>query len=67
MDAYRCDLVATTFATVCARVELGSTWKTGKESWPSIKPLVDKTTETKCVHVLCRRGSDEDRVKSYTR
>lgn len=45
--AYRCDFVATIFATVCARVEPGLTWKTGKESLPSIRPRVDRITEIK--------------------
>jgi hypothetical protein len=61
---YRCDLVATTLATVCASVDVGLTWKTGNESFPSTKPRVDRMTETKCVHVLCSRCSDEDRVRS---
>ena len=57
--------MATTLATVWARVEPGFTWKTGKESLPSIKPRVDKITEMKLVQGLCKSGSDEDRVRSY--
>jgi hypothetical protein len=49
---YRCDLVATSLATVCASVEVGFTWKTGNESLPSINPRVDKITEMKCVQVF---------------
>lgn len=62
---YRCALVAMTFATVCASVDVGLTWNTGNESFPSIKPRVDRMTEIKCVHVLCSRWSDDDRVRSY--
>jgi hypothetical protein len=52
MTSYRCDRVATIFATVWASVELGFTWKTGKESLPSIRPRVDRITEMKCVQVF---------------
>lgn len=45
--SYRCDRVATIFATVWARVEPGFTWNTGKESLPSINPRVDRMTEMK--------------------
>lgn len=60
----RCDLVATTLATVCARVEPGCTWNTGNESLPSTNPRVDRITEMKWVQVLRSRGSEEDRVRS---
>lgn len=63
-NTYRCDRVATIFATVCAKVDPGLTWKTGNESFPSIKPRVDRMTEMKCVQVFCKRGSEEDRVRS---
>ena len=62
----RWDLVATSFATVCARVESGVTWNTGKESFPSNIPRVDRMTVMKWMQVLCRRGRDEDLVKSLT-
>lgn len=45
--AYRCDLVATTLATVWARVDVGLTWNTGKESLPSTKPRVERITDMK--------------------
>lgn len=65
--AYRCDFVATIFATVCARVEAGFTWKTGNESLPSSSPRVDRITEIKWVHVFWSSGNDEERVRSYNR
>lgn len=46
-SSYRCDRVATSFATVWASVDPGLTWKTGNESLPSINPLVDRITEMK--------------------
>lgn len=61
---YRCALVAITLATACASVEVGCTWNTGNESFPSSNPRADRITEIKCVHVLCSRWSDEDRVRS---
>jgi len=61
---YLCDRVATIFATVCASVDPGLTWNTGNESLPSIKPRVERITEMKWVQVLCRRGNEEERVKS---
>lgn len=57
--------VATSLATVWARVFIGVTWKTGNESFPSNIPLVDKMTEMKCIHVFRSRGSDEDFVSNF--
>ena len=59
-------LVATSFATVWARVLSGVTWKTGNESLPSCIPRVDKMTLMKWMQVLRRRGSDDDFVRSLT-
>ena len=42
-----CDFVATSFATVCARVDSGVTWNTGKESFPSYMPRVERITVMK--------------------
>ena len=58
--------VATSLATVCAKVESGVTWNTGKESLPSFMPRVDRMTVMKWMQVLRRRGSDEDLVSSLT-
>jgi len=62
----RCDFVATSLATVCARVESGVTWKTGKESFPSIMPRVDRMTVIKWMQVLRSRGREEDLVSNLT-
>lgn len=43
----RWDLVATSLATVCARVEYGLTWKTGNESFPFSTPRSLNITEMK--------------------
>jgi hypothetical protein len=61
-----CDLVATSLATVCARVERGVTWNTGNESFPSYMPRVERMTEMKWIHVFRRRGKEEDFVRSFT-
>lgn len=62
----RCDFVATSLATVWARVDNGVTWKTGKESLPSYMPRVDKMTVIKWMQVLRRRGREDDLVSSFT-
>jgi hypothetical protein len=59
-------LVATSLATMCARVFIGVTWNTGKESLPSIMPRFERMYETKCMQVFLRRGSEEDLVRSFT-
>lgn len=56
--------VATNFATVCARVELGLTWNTGKESWPSFMPRVERMTVMKCMQVFSKSGAEDDFVRS---
>jgi hypothetical protein len=43
----RCERVATSLATVCARVLNGLTWNTGKESLPSLTPRSDRMTDMK--------------------
>lgn len=48
--------MATSLATVCARVEYGLTWKTGNESFPSPIPRSLSITEMKCMQEACRRG-----------
>ena len=55
-ETYRCDLVATSLATVCARVDSGVTWKTGYESFPSNMPLSDRITDMKWMHDDRRSG-----------
>ena len=60
------DFVATSLATVCARVDRGVMWKTGNESLPSNMPRVERMTVMKWMQVLRRRGSDEDFVRSLT-
>lgn len=59
-------LVATSFATVWARVLSGVTWKTGNESLPSCMPRVERMTLMKWMQVLRRRGSEDDFVRSLT-
>jgi hypothetical protein len=59
-------LVAISLATVCARVFIGVTWKTGNESLPSFMPRVERMTLMKWMQVLRRRGSDDDLVRSFT-
>ena len=61
-----CDFVATSFATVWARVESGVTWKTGKESFPSNMPRVERMTVMKWMQVFRRSGRDDDLVSSLT-
>lgn len=62
----RWDLVATSFATVYARVECGVTWKTGNESFPSYMPRVESMTVMKWMQVLRSRGKEVDLVSSFT-
>lgn len=60
----RCERVATSLATVCARVEKGLTWKTGKESLPSLTPRSERMTDMKWMQELRRRGREVDFVRS---
>lgn len=60
----RWERVATSFAMVCARVEYGFTWKTGKESFPSLTPRSERMTEMKWIQEELRRGREVDFVKS---
>jgi hypothetical protein len=60
----RCDRVATSLATVCARVEYGLTWKTGKESLPSFTPRSDRMTDMKWMQDERRSGREVDFVRS---
>lgn len=60
----RCERVATSFATVAARVEKGLTWKTGKESLPSLTPRSERITVMKWMQEERRRGRDVDFVSS---
>lgn len=62
----RWERVATSFATVCARVLYGLTWKTGKESLPSFTPLSDRMTDIKWMQDERSSGSDVDLVRSYS-
>lgn len=59
-----CERVATSFATVWARVEKGLTWKTGKESLPSFTPRSERMTEMKWMQEERRSGRDVDFVRS---
>jgi hypothetical protein len=63
----RCERVATSFATVCARVLKGLTWKTGKESLPSFTPRSERMTDMKWMQEERRRGRDVVLVRSYGR
>jgi len=60
----RWERVATSFATVWARVLIGVTWKTGYESWPSFRPRSERMIEMKCMHVSVSSGMDELSVSS---
>jgi hypothetical protein len=60
----RWERVATSFATVWARVLTGVTWKTGYESWPSFRPRSERMMEMKWMHVSVRRGMEELSVSS---
>lgn len=60
----RWERVATSLATVCARVLKGFTWKTGKESLPSFTPRSDRMTDMKWMQEERRRGRDVDFVSS---
>lgn len=62
----RWDLVATSFATVCARVEYGLTWKTGKESLPFSTPRSERMRETKDIQDELRSGKLLVLVRSLT-
>lgn len=61
---YRWARVATSLATVWARVEYGLTWKTGKESLPSFIPRFERMTEMKWMQVFSRSGAELDLVRS---
>ena len=60
----RWERVATSFATVCARVLTGVTWKTGYESWPSFRPRSERIIEMKWMHVSVKSGMEELSVSS---
>lgn len=60
----RWERVATSLATVCARVLCGVTWKTGYESLPSFIPRSERMTEMKCMQDESNRGSAEVSVVS---
>lgn len=62
----RCERVATSFATVWARVDKGLTWKTGYGSLPSFIPRSERMTEMKCMQEERRRGREAVDVRSYT-
>ena len=62
----RWERVAVSLATVCARVEYGDTWKTGKESLPSLMPRSERMTEMKWMQVELRSGREVDLVRSWT-
>jgi hypothetical protein len=49
-------VVATSLATVWARVEYGLTWKTGNESFPFSTPRSERMTEIKWIQVDLRCG-----------
>lgn len=60
----RCERVATSLATVCARVLNGLTWKTGKESLPSLTPRSDRMTDMKWIQDERSSGREVDFVRS---
>jgi hypothetical protein len=60
----RCERVATSFATVCARVLKGFTWNTGKLSCPSFTPRSERMTDMKWMQDERRSGRDVDFVRS---
>lgn len=60
----RCERVATSFATVWARVLYGLTWKTGKESLPSFTPRSERMTEMKWMQEERSSGREVDLVSS---
>lgn len=63
----RCDRVATSLATVWARVLKGLTWKTGNESLPSFTPRSERMTEMKWMQEERRRGREVDFVSNCAR
>lgn len=60
----RCERVAQSFATVCANVLNGATWKTGNESLPSANPRSERITEMKWMQLDERSGIEEVSVSS---
>ena len=60
----RCERVAQSLATVCARVLNGVTWKTGNESWPFSTPRSERITLMKWMQLDERSGMDEVSVSS---
>lgn len=62
----RCERVAQSFATVCASVLNGVTWKTGYESLPSWTPRSERMTPMKWMQDDERSGMAEVSVRSYT-
>jgi hypothetical protein len=61
----RWERVATSFATVCARVLYGLTWKTGNESLPSFTPRSERMTDMKWMQEDRRSGREVDFVRSW--
>ena len=61
----RWDRVATSLATVWARVEYGFTWNTGNESLPSFTPRSERMTDMKWMQEERRRGREVDLVRSW--
>lgn len=60
----RCERVATSLATVWARVESGLTWKTGYESAPSFMPRSERITLMKWMQEERRSGREAVEVRS---
>jgi hypothetical protein len=60
----RWERVATSLATVWARVEYGLMWKTGNESLPSLTPRSERITDMKWMQEDRRRGREVDFVRS---
>lgn len=59
--------MAQSLATVWARVLMGFTWKTGYESWPSLRPRSERMMEMKWMQLEPRRGIEELSVSSCER
>lgn len=62
----RCDRVAISFATVCAKDEYWLTWNTGNASRPFSNPRSFKITEIKCMQDDCSKGALAALVRSLT-
>ena len=63
-ETYRWERVATSLATVWARVEKEFMWKTGKGSLPSFMPRSERMTDMKWMQEERRWGREEDFVRS---